>query len=593
MHSSRWLAWSLKSKGVAYSLAVIGSAGAGLFLGADFNAHSDINKFNAMLAQHERVPGEVIVKVNKAGAQSMRMQAMNEVFDTNNFKIAEIRQFETNENFYVVKLASDKQTARFLEESTRNGSIAYAEPNYILHAMDLPKTEGSDEVIPNDPMFNQLWAMKNTGQKDPKGQDGIAGADISATKAWALTKGNKKILVGIIDTGMDYNHPKLKDNVYHNPGESGGGKETNGIDDDANGFIDDFQGWNFAGVSTNNPFDDNEHGTHVAGTIGAKGNSGEGVTGVNWEASMMPIKFLTGAGSGTLEDAVKGIQYATLMKMNMTNNSWGGGGFTQTMFDAINDAKSKGILFIAAAGNDAANADTSPHYPAGYQLDNVIAVAATTNRDVLADLSTYGKRTVHIAAPGNNILSSIPGNKYDTFSGTSMATPHVVGAAALVWGTDPSMKYTEVKDRLLRSRDFVPAMARKVMMGGRLNVYNAIKGIYPPSPEPAENDWKDFALKAPVESEHPYKDNSNVDFVVEGPANAKFMRVVFSKVDLESGYDFVKILDGKGTEVDSVTGAGENLASYYVPGNKVMLKLTSDGSVSKWGFSLGKVQVIY
>ncbi|MGE3261769.1 MAG: S8 family serine peptidase [Bacteriovoracia bacterium] len=569
----------MKSAGIAWSLAVIGAAGAGLFTGLDNNAHSDIAKFTTQLAQHERVPGEVIVKMSRQG----KTLAVNSLLSQ--FSISSMNAFETNNSFYKVKLARDSDTAQFLEAASHNPSIEYAEPNYIMHVLG---SEDS-EVLPNDSDFDKLWGMKNIGQKDSAGTVGVAGADIGATKAWKTTTGNKDILVAVIDTGVDYTHPDLKDNIFVNAGEIAG----NGIDDDGNGFVDDVHGWNFAGVSTNDPMDDNEHGTHVSGTIGGKGNNGLGVAGVNWTTSILPVKFLTGAGSGTLEDAVKSIQYATLMKAKVMNNSWGGGGFTQSLYDAIAGAKAAGLLFVAAAGNDSQNADSSPHYPAGYQIDNVIAVAATTNQDTLASFSTYGKRTVHIAAPGHKIYSSVPGNKYDSFSGTSMATPHVVGAAALLWGTDTSMTYAQVKERLLASRDFIPSLSRKVASSGRLNIYNAINGIYPPSPEPAESAWRDFAFQGTVESEHPYANSAKQEWSIEGPADAKFMRVVFSKVDLESGYDFVKIYDASGAEMDAVSGKSDNQTSFYVTGNKMTLKLTSDSSINSWGFAVGKVQVVY
>lgn len=585
--ATHWLKWTKKAPTLAWTFAVIGTASAGIFMGASNNAHSDISKFQTILTQHERMPGEVIVKLSAQGMSGL--QSVNQLFDSR-FQIASVNAFETSNEFYLVKLAGDKETAEFLESANNNPNIAYAEPNYVMHAMDMPR-DGS-EVIPNDARFGDLWGMKNTGQKDKDGTVGKVGADIGATKAWAITTGNKNIVVGVIDTGVDYNHPDLKDNIYLNPGESGGGKESNGIDDDGNGFVDDFHGWNFAGVSTNNPMDDNEHGTHCSGTIGGKGNDGVGVAGVNWNVSILPIKFLTGSGSGTLADAVKAIQYGTLMKANLTSNSWGGGGFTQSMFDAITAAKNKGIMFVAAAGNDAANSDNSPHYPAGYQIDNVIAVAASTNQDTLASFSTYGKRTVHIAAPGLNILSSIPGGGYDIFSGTSMATPHVSGAVALVWGTDPTQTYAQVKDRIIRSRDFVPAMARKVNSSGRLNVYNALMGIYPPSPEPAESDWVDAPLDQTIESAHPYANNFSQEWTINGPADAKFMRVVFSRVELESGYDTVKVIDANGQESDSITGTGANVPSFYVTGNKVTLKFKTDSSEAKWGFAVAKLQIV-
>lgn len=580
-----WRAWAQPN--LVWSMAVMGSAGAGLFLGLGQSAQSDISKYNALLTQNERVPGELIVKLSKQGKLALRARTAAALFDASAFSVSSAEAFETNDSFYLVKLA-DGQAANFLEAAQSNPNFEYAEPNYVMHAYGY-KDSSAPEVTPNDADFSKLWGMKNVGQKDSAGTVGVAGADIGATKAWNITTGNKKILVGIIDTGVDYNHPDLKENMWTNPGEIAG----NGIDDDGNGFVDDIHGWNFAGVSNNDPMDDNEHGTHVAGTIGAKGNDGRGVAGVNWDVSIVGIKFLTGSGSGSLSDAVKSIQYATKIGVKMTNNSWGGGSFTQSMFDAIKEAEAAGSLFIAAAGNDGQNADNTPHYPSGYQANNVIAVAATTNQDTLASFSTYGKRSVHIAAPGHKIYSTVPNGGYDTFSGTSMATPHVTGAAALVWGTMENASYTEVKDRLLRSRDYVGSLSRKVANSGRLNVYNALTETYPVSPEPSESDWQDYALSSPIETAHPYANSAKQEWTVQGPANAKFIRVVFAKLDLENGYDFVKIVDGQGVELDSMSGSGENLSSFYAAGSTMKLKFTSDSTQNKWGFTVAKIQVVY
>ncbi len=570
-----------------WSVAVLGTASTGIFLGSIESAHSDISKFQSLLAQHDRVPGELIVKVKP----SALLKSQAEIFDAGRFTIMEIKPFETKNDMFVIRLKGDKETASYLQAAASNPDLEYAEPNYILRISGQRDVRAdAGEVIPTDSEFGLLWGMKNTGQKEPgNGVAGKAGADIGATKAWAVTTGNREISVAVIDTGVDYTHPELAENIFLNTAEIAG----NGIDDDGNGFIDDIHGWNFAGVSTNDPMDDNEHGTHCSGTIGAKGNNGQKIAGVTWNVRILPLKFLTGGGSGTLADAVKAIQYATKMKVNVMSNSWGGGGFSQAMFDSIKEAKDAGILFIAAAGNDGQNSDNSPHYPAGYQLDNVMAVAASTNLDTLASFSTYGKRTVHIAAPGHKIYSSVPKGGYDTFSGTSMATPHVSGAAALLWGTNTAMTYAEVKERLLKSRDFVPSFTRKVASSGRLNIYNAIMGVYPPSPEPSEDAWQDYELGQVIESAHPYTNSFKQEWSVEGPANAKYMRLVLEKVDLEDGYDFLKIVDANGAEMDSISGKSENASTFYVEGNKMTLKFSTDSSEVRWGFKVAKVQVVY
>lgn len=545
-------------------------------------AQADITKYAAELAQHEHVPGEAVVKVRDGKAFAQALVSLRSV------RAAEA--FQTDARFFRVKLAEKSDLAAFLDSANKNPAIEYAEPNYIYK---INVTEGLQRINPSDPEFAKLWGMKNTGQTDAAGQVGIAGADIGATRAWDQATGSRDIVVAVIDTGIDYNHNDLAGNIYRNPGESGNGRESNGVDDDNNGFVDDHVGWNFAGVSNNNPMDDHAHGTHVAGTIGALGNNGIGVAGVAWNVRMMPIKFLTGSGSGTLADAVLSIQYATKMGVHMMSNSWGGGGFSQALMDAIVAAKDKGILFVAAAGNDGQNVDGAPHYPSSYQVDNVIGVAATDNRDQLATFSNYGKRSVHIAAPGVKILSTIPNNAYGTFSGTSMATPHLAGAAAVLWGANRSLDYAAIKQRIVNSRDPKTQLARKIISSGRLNLHNALNAIYPPSNEPAEGDWIDGDPMTPIESAHPYSDSYMKEWTVRGPSNAKFMRVHFARYDLENRYDWVRVSDGRGQEVDLITGvSNEPVNSWHVEGNEIQLKFMTDSSISRWGFVIDKFQYI-
>ncbi|MFQ6113945.1 MAG: S8 family peptidase, partial [bacterium] len=285
--------------------------------------------------------------------------------------------------------------------------------------------------------------------------------------------GSKSIIVGVIDTGVDPEHEDLAANIRINQGEFGSGKENNNVDDDGNGFVDDFQGWDFIN-DDNDPFDDNDHGTHVSGTVGAVGNNNKGVVGVNWNVSILPLKFLGSDGSGTSIDAIEAILYATDMGAKVLSNSWGGGGFSRTLEDAVKFARDHGVLFVAAAGNESSNNDSFPTYPANYEVDNVISVAASTSRDNLAGFSNFGKRTVDLAAPGSNIVSTLPLNRYGSLSGTSMATPHVSGAAALVWAQYPNITMSQVKIRILGSVDRNSDLANRVATGGRLNVNKAL-----------------------------------------------------------------------------------------------------------------------
>lgn len=318
-------------------------------------------------------------------------------------------------------------------------------------------------TVPNDPSFPSLVGLKNTGQNG-----GAVDADIDATAAWDLTTGSSSVVVAVIDSGIDYNHPDLAANIWTNPGESAG----DSIDNDGNGFVDDVHGWDFANNDAD-PLDVDKHGTHVAGTIGAVGNNGVGVVGVNWNVSLMALKFING-DTGRRSDAVACINYATMMRergvnVRVDSNSWGGQGFTPSLGDAISAAGNRGILFVASAGNDSENNDVGLFYPASSTADNVISVAASDRSDGLASFSNYGITTVDLAAPGVGILSTTPNNTYASCNGTSMAAPHVAGVAALAWSLSPNATYQQVRDALLDGANPLPALTGKVASGGRLN----------------------------------------------------------------------------------------------------------------------------
>ncbi|MBD2583159.1 Ig-like domain-containing protein, partial [Planktothricoides raciborskii] len=367
----------------------------------------------------------------------------------------------------------DGNVEKIISTYKNDPRFEYIEPDYIITLEDTSKTRNPEESLsiitpqattPNDPDYSQLWGLNNTGQSG-----GTADADIDAPEAWDIQKGNQNLVIGVIDTGVDYNHPDLSANIWTNPGEIAG----DGIDNDSNGYIDDVRGWDFA-YNDNNPMDVHGHGTHVAGTIAGKGNNGVGVTGVAWNAKIMPLKFLNDSGSGSTSNAILAINYATAKGVKLTNNSWGGGGYSQALYDAINTAGQQGALFIAAAGNSSQNTDTTPAYPASYDLANIISVASTTRTDGLSWFSNYGATTVDLGAPGSDIYSAWPNSTYNTISGTSMASPHVTGAAALLWSQNPTWTAQQVKNSLMSTGDSISALNGKTVSGKRLNIYNAL-----------------------------------------------------------------------------------------------------------------------
>ena len=333
-------------------------------------------------------------------------------------------------------------------------------------AIVTPDFELTTQSIPNDPSFGSLWGLSNNGS-----QGGLLNADINIEPAWALGTATS-IVTAVIDTGVDYTHPDLASNIWTNTDEVAG----NGIDDDGNGFVDDVRGWDFVN-NDSDPMDDNGHGTHVAGTIGAVGNNGIGVTGVAWTASIMPLKFLDQSGSGSLSDAIKAIQYARVNGAKIINASWGGGGFSSALQSAISQFITSGGLFVAAAGNETTNNDVTPSYPANYQ--GVISVGASTRTDTRASFSNYGT-SVDVFAPGQSILSTLPGNRYGSLSGTSMATPQVAGALALLWGQNPTLSATTISQALINSTDNVLRASNSTH--GRINVGAAATALRASNP---------------------------------------------------------------------------------------------------------------
>jgi len=290
-----------------------------------------------------------------------------------------------------VKLDAGKSVKAALAENwgKTDKRILTVEPNYRVHVL----------TTPNDPCFPEMWALNNTGQTG-----GTADADIDAPEAWDVTTGDPNVIVAVIDTGIDYNHPDLVDNMWVNTAERDG---VPGVDDDENGFIDDVYGYDFF-QDDGDPSDARGHGTHCAGTIAGRGNNGLGVTGVNWQCRLMACRFLNVSGSGSTADAIEAINYAVNNGAKILSNSWGGGGYSESLKAAIINAYDEGVLFVAGAGNLGTNNDLNPFYPSSFQVPNVIAVAATDHDDALAGFSCYGQQSVDVGAPGKSILSTVP-----------------------------------------------------------------------------------------------------------------------------------------------------------------------------------------
>ena len=341
--------------------------------------------------------------------------------------------------------------------------VEYAEPDYVVHAL----------ATPNDQFIGLQWGINNTGQSI-QGVAGTPDADIDGYEAWDTRTSAAGIVVAVIDSGTQWNHPDLDANIWSNSDEIPG----NGIDDDNNGYVDDIRGWDFYN-NDNNPDDGDGHGTHVAGTIGAEGNNGIGVAGVAWDVQIMPLRFI-GPFGGSTSDAIAAVNYAVANGAQISNNSWGGGGYSSAMVSALNNAQANNHLFVAAAGNDGVNTDNTPHYPSSYTNNNIISVAGTDNRGLLVDnsvwASNYGANSVDIGAPGNDIASTYSGSSYVWSSGTSMASPHVSGAAALVWAQNPGWSYAQVRDQLLNTAVPNASLAGNCVTGGVLNIEAALGG---------------------------------------------------------------------------------------------------------------------
>ncbi len=388
-----------------------------------------------------------------------------------------VQSFDVPRNLDVVEVAKGISLDAAQEFYREDPHVLYVEPDYPVHALleppptnpTPPEDDPPSDTI--DPRYSEQWGLNNDGQNG-----GTPDADINAPEMWANITGDRNVVVAVIDTGFNYNHPDLRNNVWTNPGEIPG----NGIDDDGNGVVDDVHGFN-AIDNTGDPMDDHGHGSHCAGVIGAEGENYYGGRGVMQEATIIGCKFLSANGGGTTSGAVACLDYLRNLKTRSENpvdillscNSWGGGPASEALQDAIQAHQDLGILFIAAASNDGQDNDVVETYPADYQLANIVAVAATDSNDDKAWFSNYGKRTVHVGAPGVGILSTVLGNDYEEMDGTSMATPFVAGLAGMIKASNPDLNFMQIKNLLMAGGDPVPSLEGRTISGRRIRAWDS------------------------------------------------------------------------------------------------------------------------
>jgi thermitase len=424
------------------------------------------------------VPGEVLVRYQPGTTPAERAEVRGQL----DAKVERRLPIARLELLDIEDGSSVGEAVSALEDRPE---VAYAEPNFVY----------GSTAIPDDPLFPFLWGLDNTGQSD-----GTPDADVDAPEAWEETTGSASVAVAVVDTGVATGHADLDQNLWTNPGE-----EANGVDDDGNGLVDDLGGWDWVG-DDGSPDDPHGHGTHVAGTIGAEGNNGKGVTGVSWDVSLMPLRVLADDGYGTSADVAAAFAYAGAKDAAVVNASLSGSGLSLSVRNAI--AGAPGTLFVVAAGNGGEDSigddnDSTPQYPCNYRHANLICVAATTRSDVLAGFSNFGSDSVDLAAPGVGIRSTYPkAGGYRDLSGTSMATPHVAGGAALLAAARPGATVAELRALLLNGVDPKPSLAGRVVTGGRLNLAGSLAASTEPAgapdPDPELGSPASTATPAPV-----------------------------------------------------------------------------------------------
>jgi subtilisin family serine protease len=518
-------------------------------------------------ANTEAVPGEYVIKLKNSISLSAFKTQSNDF--KNQFRALAITPID--EHYWLVKRNKAEDPNLVIQDLKAQAQIELAEPNYIY---DLFTT-------PNDPDYSKQWSISNVGQADGWGRAGRLGLDIGAEKAWDMTVGSKRVIVAVIDSGLNYNHPDIKDNLWTNLAEANG---KSGVDDDNNGYVDDLHGYDFVN-NDNDPIDDHGHGTHVANIIGARGNQSLGITGVNWEVSILPLKFATAEGKGSLEASIKAIKYAVKMGARILNNSWGNDHYSELLESAIKETSQQNVLFIAAAGNSSRNNDIKPIYPASLKISNIISVAGLNIHGYLAGFSCWGPSSVHIAAPGDSIYS-LWKDKYREMSGTSMAAPHVSGVTALLLAKEPELSAMEAKERLLRTSVPLAGLRNKVMSAGMVNAYYALSNLNAPADPFDPESWENKVPRQ-ISSTHPYLENKEEVWEIYIP-NAKYISLYFEKMAIEKQYDMINLLNRKGSRIAKLAGTDQSFWSPVIEGDYVKVVLKSDSAVTDYGFDISK-----
>jgi subtilisin family serine protease len=393
-------------------------------------------------------PGEIVLLGAKQAAFSTLQSANAKIENKRFVDVVQIRTAFSGPVFGSANRISKAELTELRKMCAKLVSSGEAEacsPNFVYRAFD---------TIPNDPDIQSLYGLER----------------IEAFRAWDATTGSKAVTVAVVDTGIDLGHPDLVENLWTNSGEV----PDDGIDNDGNGFVDDIHGFDFI-ERDGTPQDDNEHGTHVAGTIGARGNNGLAVVGVSHHVSLQAVRVLDAQGEGSLDDVVSGVLYAVENGAKVINMSLGSSEPSSVEIAAMRRAQLAGALVITASGNEGVNNDTYPSFPASYPLSNIIAVGASDEADEITDFSNYGRSKVDLVAPGAGVLSTIPGGGTEFFDGTSMAAPHVTGVAALILALKPTFRHADLRQLILGHVTSRSSLSSVVATGGRLNAADSVE----------------------------------------------------------------------------------------------------------------------